>query len=240
MKQKFKNMNLLSLIPKFENRRVRIVYDAPYPAISLLYKHILPFFNPDNLFFVVYSDAVCRRLREMYKSFKDECPEIAQILDNAKFIKIGQKICSPFSESECRIGSERLNLIHEKSVLENYIGLESVSNNLSNNCFTVFAGLYMLPAIYGPSAIKSIHQIFSSLPKETTLFSFYPEGFLEPRQDKSLEKLYDIILRVKRENEFFYFGEDTYLMGVDHSIVKDIRPGFGRYTIDENWNLIEV
>lgn len=233
-------MNLQSLIPKFENKRVRIVYDAPYPAISLLYKHIVPFFNPDKLYFVVYSDAVCRRLREMYKSFKDECPEIAQILNNAQFIKIGQKICSPFSGDDCRIGSKGLNLIHEKGILEDYVGLENISSNFDKNCFAIFAGIYMLPSIYGPSAIKNIHQIFSSIPKDTTLFSFYPEGFLEPRHNKSLEKLYDIILRVKREKEFFFFGEDTYLMGVDHSIVKDIRPGFSRYTIDDEWDLIEV
>jgi len=49
-----------------------------------------------------------------------------------------------------------------------------------------------------------------------------------------------IVIRIKRENEFFDFGEDVYLIGVDQSIVREIRPGYTRYKIGKDGRLKKI
>jgi|Deesub1362B_J571_1020462.scaffolds.fasta_scaffold00705_19 hypothetical protein len=232
-------MQLQSLIPKFEGKRVRIVYDVAYPTISLLYGHILPYFNSKKLIFIVYADFICRRLREMYRSMNSDNLPVTSQLNNANLIKIGKKECFPFVNGEC-VGSGRLTLISEESIFDDFESVDRIAVNITNENVTVLAGLYLLPAVYGFSAIESIYRIFCKMPEDATVFSFYPNGFLDKHLNKSLEKLYDVIIRVKREDELFYFGEEMYLIGIEQSIIKDIKPGYARYRIGEEWNLLKV
>jgi len=232
-------MQLQSLIPKLEGKRVRIVYDVAYPAISLLYGHILPYFSSKKLIFIVYADSICRRLREMYKSMYTDNLPIANQLKNANLMKIGQKECFPFIEGKC-VESDRVTLISEERFFYGYESIESIASSINSEYITVLAGLYLLPAIHGFSAVENIYRIFSEMPEDATLFSFYPNDFLDKHLNKSLEKLYDVIIRVKKEDEFFYFGEEMYLIGIEQSIIKDIKPGYARYRIGEEWNLLEV
>ena len=232
------NMQLKSLIPKFQNKRVRIVYDDAYPAISLLYGHILPYFRAKKLVFVTYSDSICRRLHEMYKSMNDDKMPAARLLEKALFIKIGQKECYPF-EKPCARGYRDLVLIKEDRIFD-YEFIENIVEYVTPDCILILAGFYLLPAIHGMRAVKGLYRFFSEIPEETTLFSFYPRNFLDERLNRLLEKLFDVVVSIKKEDEFFQFGGETYLIGIEQSIIRDIKPGYARFRIGEDWNLIEI
>ncbi|HID42812.1 MAG TPA: hypothetical protein EYP30_03410 [Archaeoglobaceae archaeon] len=218
---------------------MRIVYDAAYPAISLLYGHILPYFSSKKLVYVVYSDSICRRLREMYKSLHKERLPASELLEKSILIKVGQKECYPFKREKC-MKSKNLFFIPENRVLEGNELIRNITENITPDCIAVLAGFYLLPAIYGLAAIERLYHIFSEIPEETTLFSFYPKDFLDERLNKPLEKLFDVVVYVKKEDEFFYFGEEMYLIGIEQSIIKDIKPGYARFKTGDDWTLFEV
>lgn len=229
-------MQLDSLIPKLENKRVRIVYDSAYPAISLLYGHILPYFQSKKIVFAAYSDSICRRLHEMYKSMKDSKMPSAKLLEKALFIKIGKKECHPFIES-CT--SDNLVLLTENRIFD-YEFIENIAEYVTKDCILILAGFYLLPALHGMKAVRALYHFFSEIPEDITLFSFYPKNFLDERLNRLLEKLFDVVITVKKEGEFSQFGEETYLVGIEQSIIKGIKPGYARFRTGEDWNLIEI
>ena len=71
---------VLDVIPKFDGKRVKIAYDRTYPAMSLVFHHILPEFKSKRLVVGVYSDVVCRSLREYYRFLSSHAPEMAKYL----------------------------------------------------------------------------------------------------------------------------------------------------------------
>ena len=230
-------MKIEEVLSLLRNRRVEIAYDSSYPAISLLFYHILPYFTDQNKIFVIYSDNACRRLREVCKSLSKEAPELVNILKNSKAIKIGQKKCIPFG---LHCSEDVSSFIPEDLALDDYAGLTSIAESVTGEDVLVLVGFYIMPMIYGREALRSIYAMFNALPSEITVFSLYSEGFLENSVDKAIKKLHDVVIRIKREDEFFDFGEDIYLVGVDQSIIREIRPGYARYRIGDDGRFVRI
>ncbi|AEA46600.1 hypothetical protein [Archaeoglobus veneficus] len=226
-------MELAELVPKLENRRVRIAYDSPYAAINLLFYHILPNFPPERVHFVIYSDVVCRRLRETYESIRRESPEVAETLEGVKLVKIGEKKCFPFG-SEC-VKNDGISIPESKFFGEEFL---RIARRARDDDVFVFVGFYIIPAIYGIDAVRHIYRFFSCLPEKITVFSLYSEDSLDNLTNKLMEKLYDVVIRINKESHSF--GEDVYLLGIEQSIVREIRPGFARFRIGKNGRLESI
>jgi hypothetical protein len=61
------------------------------------------------------------------------------------------------------------------------------------------------------------------------------------RTNRVIEKLYDVILRIRKENECFGCDEeDTYIIGIEQSILRDIPPSYARYRVSENGKLVRI
>lgn len=73
-----------------------------------------------------------------------------------------------------------------------------VLKTLSNDDLVVFSGFYIAPALYGRIMIKGICRIFSTL-LDLTLFGLSVEEFYDNITNKLVDRLYDVVLRIKRE-----------------------------------------
>lgn len=219
------------LVPKLEGLRTRIVYDFQVARDVLFFHHVLPYFSSKRMFFVVYSDIACRKLKKKYEVLSRLHPDIAKILEKAYIIKIGQHYKPVFGEL--------FDLIHEDGSFKWLDALADDLRKLNDEDVVVLSGFSLFIAINGPKALNNGIRLIDSLPENITLFGFYQDGLYDDRTNRLTEKFYDIIIRVKKEDEFMGIGETTFLVGVEQSAIGDVEPGFIRFKI-ENGKLVEV
>jgi len=214
---------VLDVIPKFEGRRIRIVYDQTYPAVSLVFYHILPEFKSKRLVIGVYSDTMCRKLKEHYRFISKHAPEIAEILDRAYFIKIGRKDTIPFGML--------YDFIPEDVVKREFERIELAVSKLRDGDIVLVFGFYLMYAIYGRWLLKNLIRIVDALPENITLVSLSPYGLYDYATTRIIERFFDVVIRIVKEEEPLDFGEDIYIIGVEESITREIKPGFERFKI---------
>ncbi|RLI79792.1 hypothetical protein DRP05_02845 [Archaeoglobales archaeon] len=168
-----------------------------------------------------------RRLEKMYESLAETSPHIAKLLDRAKIIKIGNNDRISFGELY-----QLINYEWQKFV--------DVVKRLGNDDVILFHGFSIIPAMYGKKAMIDMLKLFDSISENITLINKYHEKLYDERTEKLMGRFYDVVLRVERtEGEFAGF-EETHVIGVDQSIVMDIKPGFKRFKIGEDWRFVEV
>ncbi len=209
---------VLDIIPKFDGRRIRIVYDQTYPAVSLVFYHILPQFKSKRLVIGVYSDTMCRKLKEHYKFISKHAPEIANILDNAYFIKIGRRDTIPFGRL--------YDFIPENIVKKEFERIELAVSKLREDDLVLIFGFYLMYAIHGRWILKNLMRIVDTLPEKITLVSISPYGLYDYTTTRIIERIFDVVIRIVKEEEPLDFGEDIYIIGVEESITREIKPGF--------------
>jgi len=209
--------------------RTLIIYNSPYAARSLLFYHIIPQFSSKNIFIAVYSDTMYRRLEKTYESISKTSPQIAKLLDKAKIIKIGTKDRVSFGELYEFIN---LDLTWHRRFVD-------VVKRLHDDDVIIFHGFSIIPLMYGMKAMMDMLKVLDMMPEGITLINKCSEKLYDEAVNKLMERFYDVVLKVERsEGEFLGF-EETYTIGVDQSIVMDIKPGFARFKIGEDGRLIE-
>jgi len=214
---------VLDLIEKFEGKRIRIIYDQTYPAVSLVFYHIVPTFKSKRLIICVYSDTTCRKLREHYRFISEHAPEVARILDGALFIKIGRKDTIPFGTL--------YEFIPEDRIRKEINRLEIAAGKIRGNDLVLIPGFYLMQAIYGRSLLRSLIRLMDVLPDDVTLVSLSPYGLYDYTTSRIIDRFFDVVVRIVKEEEPLEFGEDVYIIGVEESITREITPGFERYKI---------
>lgn len=218
------------IIPHLEGKRVKIEYDTIAPMISLLFFHIIPTFSHRRLFFVVYSDTICRRQTEIYRSISRTSEEITSILDRSYIIKIGKTGNVSFGTLYAHIpmGEPEVELSE----------LEDILSRLNRRDLIVFRGLYMIPEIYGKDVVKNILDVFDSIPQKATVIVSCRNSY-EDAVTRLMDKLFDVIIKIKRAEEMFFEG-DNYYIGVKDSIIPEIKPGMSRYKISHDGYLLKM
>ncbi|RLI74019.1 hypothetical protein DRO97_06440 [Archaeoglobales archaeon] len=226
------------IIKKTENRRVMVKYDSSYPTLVLLYYHLLPVFKTKRISIICFSDTVCRRIKEAYESFSTKYPEITEIMDKAKFVKIGTKKCSPIGKNKCKEGGELL-FLPWGDTSEIILQLENFVKDLGADDVLFIYGSYVIPTFYGTSSLRHMLTFFESIPYDVTLISFCPSQILNESTYKIVERFYDIVLAIKKGEEF-YFDDETYFIEVEESIILDVKPCYGKYKIGVDGRLEKV
>ncbi len=220
------------IIPKLEHTRTRVVYDNIYPAMTLLLQNILPQFATKRIFFAIYSDIMCRGLQRFYTSCAEKSPEVVRLLEKANIIKVGQK--------KQVIFGNLYKFIPESEAEEELQEVEDAMRDLTDNDLIIFLGFHKLVLIRDYSILKNAIKIFNTIPDKTTVFCFTPAGTYDEKINSLVEGLYDVMIRIKREEEFMAFGEEIYLVGIEHSLIQDIQTGYGRFKITENGKFVRV
>ncbi|AEA47111.1 hypothetical protein [Archaeoglobus veneficus] len=206
------NFDLDSLLPRLEHLRTLIVYNTPYAARSLLFYHILPHFSSKNIFIAVYSDTMYRRLEKTYESILKSSPDIAKLLDRAKIIKIGSKDRTSFGELYELINPD----------LNWHRNLSDVVKGLGEDDVLLFHGFSIIPTLYGRKAMIDMLKLLDQISEDVTLINKCSKKLYDGQVEKVMERLYDVVLRVERsEGEFLGF-EESYMIGVDQSIIMNI------------------
>lgn len=214
---------VLDRIGKFEGKRIRIVYDQTYPAVSLVFYHILPTFKSKRLVICAYSDTTCRKLKEHYRFISERSPDVAKLLDNALFIKIGRRDSIPFGRLYEFIPEDRIKMELNR--------LELAAGKIRSNDLVLILGFYLMQAIYGRSLLRSLIRLIDILPEDVTLITLSPYGLYDYTTSRIIDRFYDVVIRIVKEEEPLEFGEDVYIIGVEESITREIPPGFERYKI---------
>ena len=218
--------DLDDVVSKLEGLRTLIVYDSKYVVRTLIFGKIIPQYADKRLFIAVYSDSMMRRLGKTYESIPDE--RIKRILDEAAIIKIGLNENVPFGKLHAYVN------IHS----EWWDDLIDELYKLGDS-FLLFHGFSLLPIVYGNEAWKYLMDIFDALPDEITFVNKISSSLYDENVKRFMERFHDVILAVRREEDFFPVGR-TYWIGVEQSIIFDIKPGYARYKlVGENLQKVE-
>ena len=218
------------IIPHLEGRRTKIEYDTIAPMISLLFFHIVPSLSHRRLFFVVYSDTICRRQSEIYRSIAKTSEEIASILDRSYIIKIAKSGHVSFGKLYAHIPTGNPD--------DELSELKDILSRLDNKDLIIFRGLYMIPEIYGKDVVKGILDVFDSIPQKATVIVSCRKSY-DDAVVRLMDKLFDIIIKIKRAEEMFIDG-DNYYIGVKDSIIPELKPGMSRYKISHEGYLVKM
>ncbi len=218
--------DLDDVVSRLEGLRTLIVYDSKYVVRTLIFGKIIPQYADKRLFIAVYSDSMMRRLGKTYESIPDE--RIKRILDEAAIIKVGLNENVPFGKLHAYVN------IHS----EWWDDLIDELYKLGDS-FLLFHGFSLLPIVYGNEAWKYLMDIFDALPDEITFVNKISSSLYDENVKRFMERFHDVILAVRREEDFFPVGR-TYWIGVEQSIIFDIKPGYARYKlVGENLQKIE-
>ena len=223
------SLDLPKLVSSLEYLRTLIVYDSPYVARSLLFYHILPKFSSKNIFIAVYSDTMYRRLVKTYESIQKVSPKIAEILNNVEIIKVGTRGNVSFGNLYKLISGQTWH----KSLI-------TITKNLNKDDVLILHGFSIIPHMHDRKGLIEVLKLLDSINEDVTVIGKCSENLYNMKTEKLFERFYDVILRIKRtEGEFLGFGE-TYMIGVEKSIVVNIKPEFGKFMVGEEGELVKV
>jgi len=208
-------MDFEYLFQKIDGRRTRLVYEDTYAAMVFAFYNVIPHFSKiKELYVVSYSETSSRRMGEIYRSLKNENPRLAEIFEQMKIIKVG-------NTRDCGYGT-LYEFIKSGDVVEELESLESVLSTLPENAFLMIRGLYLIPAIHGKSVLGGILRLFDTIPDGITLLDFYSAGILDEQLNRIVEKLYDVIIGIRKDDAIF--GDDNFILSIDQSIIKGLEP----------------
>ncbi|ADC65606.1 hypothetical protein Ferp_1455 [Ferroglobus placidus DSM 10642] len=209
--------DLDDVVSKLEGLRTLIVYDSKYVVRSLIFGKIIPRYADKKLFIAVYSDSMMRRLGKTYESIPDA--NVKRILDRAAIIKVGLNERIPFGKLHAYVD------IHSEWWEDLIDELYEVGDAL-----LIFHGFSLLPLVYGKEAWKYLMDIFDALPDEVTFVNKIASNLYGGEVKQFMERFHDVILKIRWEEEFFPVGK-TYWIGVEQSIIFDVKPGYARYKL---------
>ncbi|RLI79194.1 hypothetical protein DRP05_04700 [Archaeoglobales archaeon] len=232
-----REINILNLIKKLENKRVLIKYESTYPALSLLYNNFCLTFKNKNLVIICFSDTACRRLRESFESFSVKSPEIVGIVSKARFIKVGEKRCSPIGKNKCVEFDDALIL--RGKLNDVFSHLRKIVCELSEDDLLLLFGMHFIPSLYSIVGLRYMLSLFNSIPCDVTTVTLCQKDILKKDLFNIMERLYDVVVAIRKEKDT-YFESGVYLIGVEQSILQDIEPVYEKYKVDINGKLIQV
>lgn len=224
--------NIDDLILKLENLRTRLIYDTPYPTVSFIFFHFIPKFQFKDKYILIFSETICRGLSKVHKSLSRYSTDISEILSDVKIIKIGKNYEVPFGELH--------EFIPYEEIEDGFMRIEHAFRKLKGDDLLIFFGMHLIPVIYGREILRGLMELYDAIPKDITLLSTCPEHIYDKNLESVIRMFYDIVLRIKKEDELFRFGRDAYLIGVEQSSIPEIKPRFGRYIIDSTGKFIRV
>ncbi len=219
------------LVLKLENLRTRIVYDSQYPTVTFIFYHFIPKFGFKDKYVLIFSETVSRSLDKIYRSVSRN-RDIAEVLDNVKVIKIGKSYEVPFGELH--------EFISYDDIEEGFVRMEQIFRKMKGNDLLLFFGMHLIPVIYGKEILRGLMELYDAIPKDITLLSTCPEHIYDKNLEIIVRMFYDVIIRIKKEDELFRFGRDAYLIGVEQSAIPEVKPRFGRYVIDSTGRFMRV
>ena len=216
------NMNFEHLFRKMDGRRTRLVYEDTYAGMVFTFYNLLPYFSKlKELYVVNYSETACRRMGEIYRSLKKDNPELAEIFGRMKIIKVGNREHTSYGELH--------QFINAGDVREELKTLGDVISTLPKNAFLMLRGLYLVPAIYGKAILGDVMRLFDAIPDGITLVEYYSEGILGERLNRIVEKFFDIIIGIRKDDAIF--GDNNFILSIEQSIIQGLEPRSWRVRI---------
>ena len=219
----------MELISKLENLRTLIVYDSPYVLRSILFYDILPYFLDKNkeIYIVIFTDTMERRLAKSYQSILKVNPEIAKLLEQVKIVKIGTKRSIYFEKLHAFIS---LNQDWWKL-------LKDIVKNMNDSDVVIFHGYSILPILLKDN-IHLMINVIDAMPDDITFICKVHDSIHQrEKMMRHMDILYDLLIRIKREDLTF---DDSYIIGIYESVILDIKPEMWRFKINKDGKLVKI
>jgi hypothetical protein len=218
-------MTLLNnVISKLDGLRTLIVYDSPLAVRAILLGHILPYYSNKNVYIIIYSESMCRRAKKSYESFIKICSEKAKMLDKINIIKIGFNKDVPFG-----------NLYEFINLNESwYDRLSNIIKDFDKKDIIIFHGFSLVQLMYRKDWIIKELKFFDSIPSDTTIINKISNNFYRDWIEGVMKKLHDVVIRVEKSETSLLDHEESYLIGVEESIVADLPTFCSRFKLSED------
>ncbi len=205
-----------------ESKRTRLVYDVYTPALALLFRHFIPCaaIRGKDLYFIVYSETMSRRLANAYKTVfyevDEETLKVKNALDRAKIVKVGLEDSVPFGKLMRFIKAGDLNRVIDELAL----AISGVVEDAVVFCY----GLHLISEAYDVDGIGNAVKILDSLDENATLINVIPG---EIHRSQALETLfsdlYDVSLKIVCETKLGEYDGNVFILGVIRSYSPEIR-----------------
>ena len=217
------------LILKLESLRTLIVYDSPYVLRSIVFYDIIPYFLDKNkeIYIIIFTDTMERRLAKSYQSVLKVNPEIAKLLEQVKIVKIGTKKNNYFGK------------LHDFITLNQdwWKLLRDIVKNMSDNDVVIFHGYSILPILLKDS-MHLMMNVIDAMPDDITcICKIHDSIHQREKMMRHMDMLYDVLIRIKREDLTF---DDTYFIGIYESVILDIKPEMWRFKINKDGKLVRI
>ncbi len=85
--------------------------------------------------------------------------------------------------------------------------------------------------------LKVILNILESARDETQMYAFTNYGSYSEREIAILSSLFDVAVLLKKQEEYFGFGEEIYEFHIIQSIIPEIKPGMDYFRVSEEMGI---
>jgi len=230
---------ITSLAVFCESRRTRLVYDIYTPALALLFRHFIPCaaIRNKDLYFIVYSETMMRRLADAYKTVfykvnDEEKLKVKNALDRAKIVKIGLEDNVPFGKLMRFIKAGDLNRVIDELAL----AVSDIVEDAVVFCY----GLHLISEVHDVDGIENAVRILDSLGENATLINIVPGEIHRSRAFMILfDDLYDVTLKLMIETKQEEFDSNVFVLSVVRSYSPEIR-GYMRIKLKPGYILERI
>lgn len=206
-------MNISQFIRLINGKRTVILTDDDYGVITLIChcikdEEILrrPIYN------VIFTDNMHRRFILIANSIIKEKPDLEEILRSIRIIKIGKSKGEFFTEPVGFIDITRgLNYIFNS--LKDYL------NSIEEESIVLFWGFQNLAYIFSK---KGIWKNFMNMSAEIKPLTEIYIGYMRDIED--YKRFFDIVVTIRRIEEFLLKPERIYDVYVEYSILRELPP----------------
>ncbi len=178
--------------------------------------------------------AVLKTVLEKKKSY-----QILTFSDNTmRQLKVISKLAG------IKLPKEKLIIVNESGVSEDYCIAFSYQNleSLYDYLETVNDPLFIISKgelkIIAWDHLKVMLEILESLNPDLEVMAFLKHETLEKSEIATISSLFDLSVLLKKQEEYFGFGEEIYEFHIIESIIPEIQPGMDYFRVSLDMSII--
>ncbi len=195
------------VVPNFEGKRVRFVYDNSLVKDLIVLQYLIPYFvERTPTYIVLYSEALYSKFKRRIAGILDVKPELRDAIDRLMVIKIGRVEDTSFGSLAW--------FIEQSDFEEEFESLLLCLRKIRPNSTLILYGSveYYLTGL-GRNIFRKLVDLFSVLPEELTLFGFRHKTSVSSPEITLLGDLYDVIVEIWKDE--WLFDNLTYCFRVE-------------------------
>ena len=203
-------MKIETLVKNLRGVSTAIIFDDCYGVMSLLAELLKRI--DDELFFVVFSDTICRRLKVYYNLIEKIDRDFYEILKNVKVIKIGEEEHA-FNNNLYEI----LDLSEEGGWFDELI---NIFKHLPKHSVILFFGFDLIEKFFQDAWVDFYKNFWKMCEEDRTIILLYQKNFYKD----FYSHIFDLVISLTKTEMGDMKSTRNYIVEIYRSIVPNLPP----------------